>query len=368
MTYLVICVDRDNDLRVKTGIETPVIGRQKCLEAAIKLALEDATEADANTIFGAIKAYDQLKSKGEDVEIVCIGGDPLVGMISDRKIADEIDRVLGSINADRAIVVTDGADDEFILPIIQSRLKVDSVHRIVVVQSQPLETAYYQLKKALTDPRISRAIFLPIGIVFITLAIAMTFGHPEGALIPILLLLGIYAMIRAFGWGPTVERFFETARESFYGGRFSFVSYFLSGVITILGTVIGVTGALDFRSSNYLLIVHSDQPEWLLMLAEFITISVGWYTGAFVLLLIGRAIDRYLVEGQSGWGSISSISFVISLALVLWSGCSFILSAGGVVSTPQFIALRTLIVSIVAAVVISLLGIWTGRYGRRQRT
>ena len=38
---LVICVDRDNDVGEKTGLETPVVGRNACIEAAQKLALED---------------------------------------------------------------------------------------------------------------------------------------------------------------------------------------------------------------------------------------------------------------------------------------------------------------------------------------
>ena len=31
---LVICVDRDNDVGEKTGLETPVVGRNACIEAA----------------------------------------------------------------------------------------------------------------------------------------------------------------------------------------------------------------------------------------------------------------------------------------------------------------------------------------------
>ncbi len=38
---LVICVDRDNDVGEKAGITTPVIGRDACIEAAQRLALED---------------------------------------------------------------------------------------------------------------------------------------------------------------------------------------------------------------------------------------------------------------------------------------------------------------------------------------
>ena len=38
---LVICIDRDDDIGKKAGIVSPVVGRNACLEAAQRLALED---------------------------------------------------------------------------------------------------------------------------------------------------------------------------------------------------------------------------------------------------------------------------------------------------------------------------------------
>ena len=37
---LVICIDRDDDIGKKAGIVSPVVGRNACLEAAQRLALE----------------------------------------------------------------------------------------------------------------------------------------------------------------------------------------------------------------------------------------------------------------------------------------------------------------------------------------
>jgi len=54
---LVICVDRDNDVGDKAGIVTPVFGRNACIEAAQRLALEDPEDADSNSIFYAPKTY-----------------------------------------------------------------------------------------------------------------------------------------------------------------------------------------------------------------------------------------------------------------------------------------------------------------------
>ncbi|MGB9631191.1 MAG: DUF373 family protein, partial [Candidatus Methanodesulfokora sp.] len=60
---LVLCIDRDDDVGVKTGIKGPIIGREKNVEAASKLAMADPSEADANAIFGAIKVYDEMQKE-----------------------------------------------------------------------------------------------------------------------------------------------------------------------------------------------------------------------------------------------------------------------------------------------------------------
>ena len=61
MKVLVICVDRDDDLGKKAKIKGPVIGREKNIEAGTALILADPGEADANTIFEAVKIFDELK-------------------------------------------------------------------------------------------------------------------------------------------------------------------------------------------------------------------------------------------------------------------------------------------------------------------
>ena len=48
---LVICVDRDNDIGEKTGIKTPVVGRDSCIEAAQRLALEQITNKENRVFF-----------------------------------------------------------------------------------------------------------------------------------------------------------------------------------------------------------------------------------------------------------------------------------------------------------------------------
>jgi putative membrane protein len=139
---LVICIDRDNDVGEKAGIITPVIGRDACIEAAQRLALEDPEDADSNSIFAAIKTYEDLISKGYQVEVVTVAGVKDRGVQADEKILVETRKVLEKFSANGAVIVSDGEDDESVIPVIQNVLPVVSVQRVVMKVSRSVEYSY----------------------------------------------------------------------------------------------------------------------------------------------------------------------------------------------------------------------------------
>ncbi|MGB9635173.1 MAG: DUF373 family protein, partial [Candidatus Micrarchaeia archaeon] len=61
---LILCIDRDADLKEKVGISGPIVGRARNLDVANKLLLKDPEEVDGNTIFEAIKLFDEMKLHG----------------------------------------------------------------------------------------------------------------------------------------------------------------------------------------------------------------------------------------------------------------------------------------------------------------
>jgi len=85
MQTLIICIDRDNDLGEKANLETPIIGREANIQAAVALGIADPEDSDTNTIFGGIRILDELRARGADVEIISFAGDKNVGVISDQK-------------------------------------------------------------------------------------------------------------------------------------------------------------------------------------------------------------------------------------------------------------------------------------------
>ena len=156
MRTLVITVDRDNDLGVKAGIRGSVVGRRQVLTAALRLGIADPEESDTNAILGALNQHDLCIEQAEPndaVEIAILTGDEKVGVKSDRAIAQQLEDVISEFQPDRGILVTDGAEDEAILPILTSRLTIDHVEKIIVRQSKGIEGTYYYIVKAIEDPR-----------------------------------------------------------------------------------------------------------------------------------------------------------------------------------------------------------------------
>ena len=160
---LVICVDRDNDVGKKAGISTPVVGRNACIEAAQRLALEDPEDADSNAIFSAIKTYEDLVSSGYKAQVITVAGAETRSVQGDEKIASEIKSVLSKFSADGAVIVSDGEDDEMVIPIIQNVIPVVSIQRVVMKVSRTIEHSYAVfgkfLKMVMYDPRYSKFFF-----------------------------------------------------------------------------------------------------------------------------------------------------------------------------------------------------------------
>ena len=129
---LIICVDRDDDIGVKTGIKTPIIGRDACVEAATKFSISDPEEADANTIFAAVKEYDTLAAKGEFCEVVAVSGLYDGGVLGDKKIRKQVADVLKIFPAEGAVLVSDGAEGEELVPVIQGLVPIISLRRVII--------------------------------------------------------------------------------------------------------------------------------------------------------------------------------------------------------------------------------------------
>jgi putative membrane protein len=218
---LILCVDRDGDLETKAEIKTPLMGRTANLDAAVSLALHDPEEPDANAMFEAIRVNDRLqkeKQPDETFEVATISGLELGGVSADRKLVAELNTVLASFNANEVILVSDGYSDEAILPLVESRVPVSSVRRVVIKHSAKIEETAEVFSKYLkllfNDPRYSRiAVGLP-GLLILLLGILYVFpGYLNYYFVVIALILGIFMLGKGFGVDKAARNFFKWARE-----------------------------------------------------------------------------------------------------------------------------------------------------------
>ncbi len=307
---LVIVIDRDNDLGEKAGVSSPVVGRENVLNASLKLGIADPEDSDVNAMLAGVKVCDEV-SKHEECDVVVVCGDKKVGTVSDKKIAQQLDEIAETIKPESVLVVTDGSEDEFILPLIYSRFKVDSVQRVVVKQSKTIESTYFMIRRMLNDPKIAKITLAPIGMIFLVYSLALLFRYPELGIGGIILFLGVYFLAKAYGWDRSVENYAAAIKRSFVEGRVSFVLYLTSAILLIVGIIQGINAA----------IVEEDYRIFTI----FILHGIAWFTLSGLLLTFARAADSY-AEGRSTRKYYSITFLILSCSIILWSSARFLIN------------------------------------------
>ena len=240
---LVLNVDRDNDLGQKAGVKGPVVGREGVLRAANELGLADPECSDFNGIFQALKTYDEMR-KQYTTEIAILTGDKSVGVKSDRLVSEQLDSILKKYQANYVVLVTDGSEDEHVLPVIQSKVPILSVKRVVVRQADELQSIYFKVKdflhETLEDPKISRLLF---GIPAVILIMYAVFGLEGWRLM--LGFIGLYLFLKGFKLDRYLLRAFGELESSFENRKFAFFGYVAGLLLVAIATYRGYLIALE---------------------------------------------------------------------------------------------------------------------------
>lgn len=226
----VVCVDRDDDLGRKTKIKGPVIGKEKNLLAAQKLILSDPTESDANTMFAAVKKFEEASKEFKNVEIVTITGKGKIGLAADKEINRQLDILTKEYLIDGWILVTDGAEDAQVIPLLQSRAKIFSTEKVIIRQAEAVESTYYTIKEALKDPGVARLFLGVPGLILLSYFILGTASFQAMALIA-----GAYLLLKGFGIEDKLVEYTRTITESLAEQRVSFVMYIAAVLIPLVG-------------------------------------------------------------------------------------------------------------------------------------
>lgn len=275
---LVLSVDRDNDLGRKAGVEGPILGREKVLDAAIKLGLADPTDSDTNVLFRAVNLRDELEREARAVDVAAVTGDEKVGVKSDEKVGEQLDSLLKSFKADGVVLVTDGREDEFIEPVIRSRTMILSVDRIIVQQSEELETTYFILHRyisdLLEDRKVSGLVIGLPGLWVMSFCLAFYFDRKE-----LLYIIGGFTGFYVFSKGFGIDRILS---EELAPGKFSIFTY----LAAILFAFAGVSNIWEHAAGTW-------QEMQLFRILQLYIYANPWIPLAVFVALAGKTIDAY---------------------------------------------------------------------------
>jgi putative membrane protein len=284
---LVVCVDRDDDLGRKAGVHGPIVGRTDAIDAATRLAVADPEDSDTNAIFAAVSLLDELRGAGEECEVCILTGSPKVGVLSDRRVADQFDHVLEKVRATSAYLVSDGAEDEYLFPILASRVRVDGVRRVYVRQAASIESTYYTLVRALKDPKLRAKTVLPFALVLLVLGIAAAGGVFFWGIIGLSILLGVYLVFWTFDIDEAIIDSLRSASADIRQGSAAFGFGLFALALVGVGFLEGYNGYTGAASTAP-----------LLRLLLFLQTGLVWWVSGALVWEFGRAVRRTFARGR----------------------------------------------------------------------
>jgi len=353
---LVLVVDRDDDFGVKGGVDTPVIGVENCSIAATALGIADPEDSDINALYAAINIYKELKEEGNDnVEVALIGGNEKVGYRSDSAIVDELELVLKKVSPDRIILVGDGAEDEYVYPIVSSRIPIDSVKKVYVKQAPGLEGTIYIISKMLENPAKRRRFLAPIGWILVLISavflIMSLLSHvnedgPMSAITTplVTILIGMFILLYAYNIEDWIVRWNNKWISRIKRGSVTVTFVLISLFFILAGFVVGYLSLGEVYTSSI-----------FQGLAWFVYNSLWLFIFAVLIYQIGDLLDGYLSARTIKLSFIVGSINIVSIGLILTGGLDILLSYMdlGIQSGPIYVL--ELFAGIVMALVSALL-------------
>jgi len=311
----VVCVDRDGGL----GPASPVVGWEAVRALVTDVGVDDPEDSRVNCLLETLRVARDLRDDGEEaiVAVVSGGGD---GVNSDRTVARQTDALVEEYDPDAAIVVTDSASDERLVPIIESRVQVDAVDRVVVRQSHDIQSTYYLLKQFLGDEELRGTVLVPIGAALLAFPVLLLLADSVTvALSAIAAVIGTFLLYKGLGIDDFVATLPRKVRDAFYSGQVSLVTYVVGAGLALVGVFAGGISANGMET----------QSELLLGL-RFLYDSIPWFAGAALAAATGRLIDALLGE-QGVSSALLNLPFgVVAIGLVVRGFSGYFLERAGI--------------------------------------
>ena len=347
MTTLVCCVDRENAIGSTAGIQPPVTGWEAVRSLVIDVGLAEPESTSVNSLLETLRIGRDLRDDGEDAVVAVLSGSNESAITADRAIAAQIETLIDRFEPTDCIVVIDSIDDERVVPIIESRLRVDAVDRVIVRQARDIESTYYLLKQFLADEELRTTVLVPLGVGLLLIPMLLVWVSPAAALAGVAALFGSAILYKGLGLDAVVGSLSESVQELLYSGRVAVVTYVAAAGLAVVGLFVGALGVSETVGTDL-------EP---IAVVAFVHHSVPWLAVAAVTAGSGRLLDELLVAETVNSPYINLPFGLLSVGIVVRGFTGYVfeteLLIGSIVLSPA----GRLVVYILAGVVVSLLGV-----------
>ena len=300
MSTLVVCLYRGPAL---SAAEPPYVGREAVERLVTSAGVEDPEDSRVNCLLEGLRVARDLDDA--TVAVVTSAGDSVAG---DREIAGQIDQLVSEYDPDSAVVVVDSAEDERLVPLVESRVPVDAVDRVVVRQARDIESTYYLLKQFLGDEQLRKTVLVPVGVALLVFpALLAVFQSPTLSLGSIAAVLGVFLLYKGLRIDAFLATLSERIRDSLYSGQVSLVTYVVAAGLALAGAFVGVLGATSLGSET----------GELLLVTQFVHDAIPWVTGAALIASAGRLLDEFIRNDELGTAYINLPFVAVAVGLAV---------------------------------------------------
>lgn len=298
VSTLVVCLTRGD-----VGTDPPVVGRSAAESLVTRVGVDDPEDSRVNCILEGLRVARDLE---EETTLAVLARSEQVG--GERALARQLDELVDEYDLDSAVVVVDSGDDERLLPVVESRLPVAAVDRVVVRQARDIESTYYLLKQFLGDEQLRRTVLVPTGLALLAFPALLSVSESlTGALGAIAAVFGLLVLSKGLRLGTRLVALSADLREALYGGRVSVVTYVVASGLAMVGGSLGVLGASSLSTGATV------EP---LVVVQFLHLAIPWFSAAILVASAGRLLDGLLREEELGsYVNLPFVAVAVGLAV-----------------------------------------------------
>ncbi len=361
MSTLVVCLHRGDPL---PGADPPVVGRAAVESLVTAVGVDDPEDSRVNCLLEGLRVDSDI----EDGTIAVVSGTGET-VSADREVARQIEDLVAEYDPESAVVVVDSAEDERLVPIIESRVTVDAVDRVVVRQARDIESTYYLLKQFLADEQLRKTVLVPLGAALLAFPILLFFAQsPAAALGAIAATFGFYLLYKGLGVDSYIARLPGQIREAMYSGQVSLVTYVVAVGLALVGIFVGVLGVSSMQV---------EEIGAVILATRFAYDAIPWVTAAALAASTGRLLDELIGDDDIGSAYVNLPFVAVAVGLAVRGFSVYFLERSGVFGTVTIPATEMgpanfdaipltsaehLAVLILASILISLVGVRVAAY------